>query len=731
MSLESYTTPSGIVVTRNITHVPYSRGLRGLLQRLDTQRGIYLSSGYEFPGRYSRWDVAAVAPPIEIIAKGREVAIRALNPRGEALIAMLEPVLAPHPHWEHFAKDSAKGNVALMGELKPLPALFAEEERSKQPSAFSVVRALQQEFKHPLAARLALAGAFGYDLLLQFDPIERKLPRHDVKDLHLFLCDDIYFMDRKKERIERYQFDFAGGGVSTKALSHALSNNVARIPAPRKTKSAGVVQPAPVSDHTSEEYMAKVQTVREGMRQGDYYEVVLRQTFRAPYTGSPSELFEKIQKASPSPYEFFLQLGDEQLIGASPEMFVRVEGRRVETCPIAGTARRTGDPLKDADNIRELLDSKKEESELTMCTDVDRNDKSRIAVPGSVKVIGRRLIESYAGLFHTVDHVEGTLAEGFDSLDAFLTHMWAVTIIGAPKKWAAQAIENLEKEPRGWYGGAIGMISMDGDINTGIAIRTVHLKGGEARYSAGATLLYDSDPASEDRECWLKATGFFRAFNAEKRAEPVFAPRTEDGAGVRLLLVDNEDCFIHTLANYARQTGAEVMTYRSGFPLELIEKMNPSLILVSPGPGRPEDFGVPALIRHAAKLGVPVFGVCLGLQGMVEAFGGELGVLGYPMHGKPSLIHHTGVGVFAGLPEDFRVGRYHSLYAIREKLPSVLEITAESDDGVIMGVRHRELPMEAVQFHPESILSLDGNCGLRLMENVIRQLGHARSMATR
>ena len=717
MRPETYTTPSGIVVTRTISQVAFSRGLHGLLKKLDTQRGIYLSSGYEFPGRYSRWDVAAVTPPLEIIAKNRDVTMRALNARGEALITMLEPVLAAHPHWQRFAKE----NGALMGELKPLPALFPEEERSKQPSAFSVLRALQHEFKHPLAGRLVLVGAFGYDLLLHFDPIEQKLPRHDVKDLHLFLCDDIYFMDRKKERIERYQFDFAGAGVSTAGLSHSS----ARIRLPHK-KKAPAAQPAPTSDHTSEEYMAKVESVREGMRRGDYYEVVLRQTFRAPYSGSPSELFEKIQHASPSPYEFFLQLGDEQLIGASPEMFVRIEGRRVETCPIAGTARRTGDPLKDADNIRELLNSKKEESELTMCTDVDRNDKSRIAVPGSVKVIGRRLIESYAGLFHTVDHVEGTLAEGFDSLDAFLTHMWAVTIIGAPKKWAAQAIENLEKEPRGWYGGAVGMISLDGDINTGIAIRTVHLKDGEARYGAGATLLYDSDPASEDRECWLKATGFFRVFNAEKPPAPAFTPRKEEGAGVRLLLVDNEDCFIHTLANYTRQTGAQVMTYRSGFPLELIEQVKPSLILVSPGPGRPEDFGVPALIRHAAHLGVPVFGVCLGLQGMVEAFGGELGVLDYPMHGKSSMIRNHGLGVFAGLPEEFRVGRYHSLYAIREKLPGVLEITAESEDGIIMGVRHRELPMEAVQFHPESILSLDNNCGLRLMENVVRRLGHAR-----
>ena len=127
-----------------------------------------------------------------------------------------------------------------------------------------------------------------------------------------------------------------------------------------------------------------------------------------------------------------MQFGEEQLVGASPEMFVRVEGERVETCPIAGTVRRTNDPLLDAENIRELLDSRKEESELTMCTDVDRNDKSRVCEPGTVKVIGRRLIEKYAGLFHTVDHVEGFLKEGFDSLDAFLTHMWAVTIIGAP-----------------------------------------------------------------------------------------------------------------------------------------------------------------------------------------------------------------------------------------------------------------------------------------------------------
>jgi anthranilate synthase len=356
-----------------------------------------------------------------------------------------------------------------------------------------------------------------------------------------------------------------------------------------------------------------------------------------------------------------------------------------------------------------------------MCTDVDRNDKSRVCEPGSVRVLERRLIEKYAGLFHTVDHVEGIIEEGFDSLDAFLSHMWAVTVIGAPKKAAAVAVEKLENDARGWYGGAIGMILLDGDINTGILIRTTYLRDGVARYPAGATLLYDSVPELEERETRIKATGFFRVLgDAAPPAEP--ETKSTAGRGVKMLLVDNDDCFIHTLANYARQTGAEVVTYRAGFPRELLRELQPDLVLISPGPGRPRDFGVPDLVRSAVEEKIPVFGVCLGLQGVVEAFGGELGVLGYPVHGKPSLVTHSEQGVFAGLPEPLHVGRYHSLYAVPEKLPACLEVTATSEDGVIMGVRHRTLPVEAVQFHPESLMSAEGQSGLKLMENVVKSV---------
>src|SRR5580704_13839585 len=185
-----YSTKSGISVTRVASKVSYKKGLRSLLRDLDSERGVYLSSGYEFPGRYSRWDFASVRPPLEIVATDRDVNFRPLNQRGERLVQMLAPVLERHPHWDSFGREGA----SLHGRLQPLPKLFSEEERSKQPSAFSILRALIDEFRHPEDSRLALIGAFGYDLLFQFEPIEKKLPRSGHKDLQLFFCDEIYFM---------------------------------------------------------------------------------------------------------------------------------------------------------------------------------------------------------------------------------------------------------------------------------------------------------------------------------------------------------------------------------------------------------------------------------------------------------------------------------------------------------------------------------------------------------
>src|SRR5262249_53792121 len=154
-----------------------------------------------------------------------------------------------------------------------------------------------------------------------------------------------------------------------------------------------------------------------------------------------------------------------------------------------------------------------------------------------------------------------------------------------------------------------------------------------------------------------------------------------------------------------RQTGAEVITLRAGFSRSELPALKPDLVVLSPGPGSPKDFEVALTIAAALAVPTPIFGVCLGLQGMVEFFGGQLQELAYPVHGRASRIHVLDGAIFKDLPREFSAGRYHSLYAVRESLPPVLRITAESDDGVIMAVEHESLPLAAVQFHPESILS--------------------------
>ena len=194
------------------------------------------------------------------------------------------------------------------------------------------------------------------------------------------------------------------------------------------------------------------------------------------------------------------------------------------------------------------------------------------------------------------------------------------------------------------------------------------------------------------------------------------------GAGRRILLVDHQDSFVHTLANYLRQTGAEVVTLRSGFPAEAYDDVKPHLVVLSPGPGTPSDFDVSGTIDALVRRGVPVFGVCLGLQGMVEHFGGTLGVLDLPVHGKATRIRVLGGRLFEGLPTEFTAGRYHSLFAIRDRLPAALRVTAETEDSVVMAIEHATLPLAAVQFHPESIMTLGEDVGLRLLANVMQVL---------
>lgn len=501
-------------------------------------------------------------------------------------------------------------------------------------------------------------------------------------------------------------------------------------------------------DNTPEEYVAAVESARQQFKEGNLFECVLSQTFFQNSDSTSYEIYCRLRKRNPSPYMFIINLGEnEALVGASPEMFVRVEkragGLRVESCPISGTIKRGRDAVEDADRIKEILTSKKEESELTMCTDVDRNDKSRICIPGSVKVLGRRQIEQYSKLIHTVDHVEGYLRDGYDAIDAFLAHAWEVTVTGCPKTWAMQFIENSEKSARAWYGGAVGIIGFDGSLNTGMTLRTVRIVKGVAEVRAGATLLFDSDPVSEEKETQLKASAFREAVLSPTSQEAVKRTKTElHGKSIvrvtgkltkplvstkKVIVVDHEDSFVNTLASYFRECGAEVTTIRYGMAETYISDCRPDLVVMSPGPGKPSDFDCASTLAMLDRLKIPVFGVCLGLQAMVEYFGGELGILDYPVHGKESTVRNIGGSrwnvLSKKLPSTFAVARYHSIYAKKDSLPSVLKVTALTDDSqeVVMAIEHQQKPFAAVQFHPESIVT--GRLhGLQIVRNVLSLL---------
>ena len=708
MAGRKFKTAGGAAGSCERTRLDPETALDGVWGRIDRCKGGLFISNYEVPDRYARWDIGFIDPPLELSVRGRRILLSALNGEGRRLLSLLAPVFRDHPHLVKIKE----GADFVAGELAPPPKFFPEEERSKQPSLFSVLRALL-EFLRCEEGELGFYGAFGFDLVFQFETLR---PRHrrppEQLDCRLFLPTELVVVDRRLERATRIVYDFE----TPAGPSRAGGQGGAEQPLPPKRRPAKIR-----CDHAPGEFQAKVERIREGCRQGDFFEVVLSQTFSVPYGGTPTELFRRICRRNPSPYSFLINLGGEQLVGASPEMYVRVQGRRMETSPISGTVPVGDSPMETAEYIKQLISSEKEESELTMCTDVDRNDMTRVCEPGSVRLIGRRLIETYSRLVHTVDHLEGLLAEGFDALDAFATHLWACTVSGAPKSAALQTIEDLEKSPRRWYGGAVGFLSANGNLNSGMTLRTVHLEGGRASVRAGATLLFDSDAETEERETRIKAAAFLEAALDEQKpkARPAAGERFEHcGAGRRVLLVDFLDSFVHTLASYLRVTGAEVTTVRPGFPERLFEELRPDLVFLSPGPGTPRQRGVGDVVAKALARELPLFGVCLGHQGIAEHFGARLAVQPEPTHGKPSRILHEGESICAGLPSPLTAGRYHSLYVVRESLPPELEVLAETEEGMVMALRHTTLPIASVQFHPESILTLGQEVGHRLVENL-------------
>ena len=269
--------------------------------------------------------------------------------------------------------------------------------------------------------------------------------------------------------------------------------------------------PPPVSNTDPNDYKAMVRKAKDYIVAGDVFQVVLSQRFQVPFTLPPFSLYRALRRTNPSPFLFYLDFGDFSVVGSSPEILVRLRDGKVTLRPLAGTRPRGETKAEDDALARELLSDKKELAEHLMLLDLGRNDVGRVAKIGTVAVTEKMLIERYSHVMHIVSNVEAEIDDTHDAMDALIGGFPAGTVSGAPKIRAMEIIDEMEKEKRGVYAGAVGYFSANGSMDTCIVLRTALVKDGVMYVQSGAGIVADSDPDAEHQECQNKALALIRA----------------------------------------------------------------------------------------------------------------------------------------------------------------------------------------------------------------------------
>lgn len=340
---------------------------------------------------------------------------------------------------------------------------------------------------------------------LVFDHLQHKISVVS----HAFLGDGDEDADG---RIERAYAD-AVGRIDEMARRLQAPLN---LPAP--TGTAADQRLATTSNVTPDEFYDMVDKVKEYIVAGDVIQTVVSQRLSRPTTADPFQIYRSLRAINPSPYMYYLQLDDFQIVGASPEMLVQVENGMVATHPIAGTRPRGADEAEDDANEQELRTDEKERAEHIMLVDLGRNDIGRVSEPGTVRVTQLMDVERYSHVMHLVSHVTGKLREGYTNFDALRACFPAGTVSGAPKIRAMEIIAELEPDKRGPYAGAVGYFDLAGNMDTAIDIRTLVVKDGIAHAQAGGGIVYDSKPDFEYRETLHKASALMRAIDDAEQA---------------------------------------------------------------------------------------------------------------------------------------------------------------------------------------------------------------------
>jgi anthranilate synthase component 1 len=293
---------------------------------------------------------------------------------------------------------------------------------------------------------------------------------------------------------------------------------------PYRPQEAVAERSQALSNMTREEHSAGVLRAKEYIVAGDIIQVVLSQRFQRPTAAHPFDVYRALRTINPSPYMYYLDLAEVQVVGTSPEMLVRVDDGKIDYHPIAGTRRRGATPADDLALEQELRNDEKERAEHVMLLDLGRNDVGRVSEAGSVQVPQVMDIERYSHVMHLVSHVTGKLRDGLTPYDALRACFPAGTVSGAPKIRAMEIIAELERDRRGPYAGAVGYFDLSGNLDTAICIRTILMKDGVAHVQSGGGIVYDSDPAAEYAETENKAMAMMRAID-QAEAQSSAAPR--------------------------------------------------------------------------------------------------------------------------------------------------------------------------------------------------------------
>ncbi|OGQ90305.1 MAG: anthranilate synthase component I [Deltaproteobacteria bacterium RIFOXYA12_FULL_58_15] len=482
-------------------------------------------------GERGEQSILVVQSAVRLECRGNEVVFRSLSPAGHDVLPWLASRL------DGMAETST-ASESLLARFPGVPTHTNVDDRITAPSAVDAIRTLATGWhfaSRPATTSLLVAGAFAYDLLEQFETLPpAKTDPLDFPDFVFWLPQVTIILNHKQKNTlilsnvfggAHAQTSYSDAAVAIEQLATVCTDIAAQptVTLPELSRSEGTAQ----VDMSDVEYAQAVRSLKERVVAGDVFQIVPSRTFSAP-CADPLAAYARLRAQNPSPYMFYLKDSGFTLFGASPETCVRVTGRpqQVEITPIAGTRgrgkKKDGSIDLDLDGRleAELRLDKKELAEHMMLVDLARNDVARVCVPGSRHVPNLLSIARYSEVMHLVSRVVGELRPGFDALHAYIASMNMGTLVGAPKIKAAQILRETERGKRGPYGGAVGYITADGDMDTAIVIRSTLVKDDIAYVRAGAGVVYDSEPMSEAIETRRKARAVLSALGHNLEVSP-------------------------------------------------------------------------------------------------------------------------------------------------------------------------------------------------------------------